>query len=133
MTGVCPMKRLRLQTGGNVRVVDQIITYAREQGILSAHDLERLVASGFIKDTRTEDTGPADGRWTERHWGAVDGWIVYEEGESNQISFETDETEEAVQASKSGRRSQGARRGARWTGHRARRVQRSLARAWRQR
>ena len=112
------MERVRLQTGGNVRVVDQIITYAREQGILSAHDLERLVAIGFIKDTQTEDKQPADGRWTERHWGAVDGWIVYEEGESNQTSFETDETEEATEASKSGRRTRapGAARNGRGIG-----------------
>ena len=96
------MERVRLQTGGDVRVVDQIITYAREHGMLSAHDLERLVASGFVKDTQTEDERPADGRWTERHWGAVDGRIVYEEGESNQTSFETDETEEAIRGEQVG-------------------------------
>ncbi len=101
--------------------------------MLRADDLERLVARGWVREAQTEGERPADCRWTERHWGAGDGRIVHEEGEDSQASFELDESEEAIEASKSGRRSQGGRRGARWKGHRARRVQRSLARAWRRR
>lgn len=115
-----------------MRVVDQIIEYAREQGMLSADDLERLAASGFVKKEQPETERPVDGRWTERHWRGTSGQVSYEERDGDRVTFEEDETEEAIQASKAGRRGRGASRGKRWSGRRARRVRRSLARTWRQ-
>ena len=115
-----------------MRIVDQIIKYAQEQGMLSADDLERLAASGFVEQAQPTGERPSDGRWTERHWGAIGSQVVSEDDGGDQALFEVDETEAAIQSSKAGRRGHGASRGKRWAWRRARRVRRALARAWRQ-
>ena len=129
----CESEGQQLRTGGDVRVVDQIIEYTREQGLLSADDLARLTALGFVREPAPAGEHSRDGRWTERHWeGFTCEDAPYEDGDGEGRTAEPDETETAIQASRSGRRSQGGRRGTKWKGRRARRVRRALARAWRQ-
>lgn len=117
-----------------MRVVDQIIEYAREQGLLSADDLERLAAAGFVKQEPEPAERPVDGRWTERHWESFTSEVDREEDAEHEpvTSGEPDETELALRSSKSGRRGQAERHGRRWKPRRARRVRRQLARVWRQ-
>ena len=117
-----------------MRVVDQLIEYARERSLLTADQVARLEAAGFIRHGSSTANAPADGRWTERHWRGYT-WErgsredeVWEDDGTNEL----DETDVTVRASKSGRRSQGTQRGQNWTGRRSRRVRRTLARAWRQ-
>ena len=117
-----------------MRVVDQIIEYSREQGLLNADDLDRLTAAGFIKQRPAPIGSPIDGHWTERHWEGFTSDVDEEEAEELELVTvdDSDETELMLRSSKAGRRGQAARRGRRWTPRRARRVRRYLARAWRQ-
>lgn len=117
-----------------MRVVDQIIEYTREQGLLNTDDLDRLTSAGFIKQRPAPIDSPVDGRWTERHWEGFTCEGHQEEADEGEPAGadEPDETELTVRSSKSGRRGQAERHGRRWTPRRARRVRRQLARAWRQ-
>ena len=125
---------LGMNDGGSVRVVDQLIEYACERGMLNADQVKQLEATGFIKRRYSLADGPADGRWTERYWEGFDPTVEVETGEVDIIlGVGHDQAGEGMtRATRSGRRSQGARRGRKWTSRRARQVRRALARAWRQ-